>query len=166
MMERVALELQKRAISLKKDPDDFDLFGRSSFNRYYYALFLRVRPLILEFNHNWSEGHADIPNILKTTLPKEIKAFRNKMAKQQSANTVQICNRAITSAAELSNLMNSARAVRTSADYYPEVRIISDGNDRFSLNNVSINDAHQWVDKVDRYVGEITRALRLSRGTV
>ena len=71
-MERVALELQRTAINRRGQIDDFDQFGRSAFNRYYYAVFLIVRDLMLEFNPRWSGSHASIPGMLRASVHDEI----------------------------------------------------------------------------------------------
>lgn len=47
-MEIVGLHLQREAVKSGKPAEESDLFGRSAYNRYYYASFLCVRRLLIE----------------------------------------------------------------------------------------------------------------------
>lgn len=163
-MERVGLDLQKTALRLKRDQRGFDLFGRSAFNRYYYATYLRVRGLILEFNPDWSGGHASVPDILTGSVTKEIKSFRSKMMKSGDPKSIEVCSKGVSSAAALAELMRRARLVRNSADYHPEEPVVREDGKRFSLANTSVTDAHSWIGLSERFIDDILRAIRLSRG--
>ncbi len=70
-MQIVGDELQRLALA-ERDPINFDLLGRSAFNRYYYATFLTTRKTLAMMQSNWKgTPHAEIPNLLKTNLKKK-----------------------------------------------------------------------------------------------
>ena len=162
-MERVGLFLQRAAVD-RRNTDEFDMFGRSSFNRYYYATFLVARALILEFEPQWQAVHADLPNYLKATVFREIDRFRKQSVRRQNDEAVRICNQAIAAVRSLATLLSNAYPVRIAADYQPEIPVTSPDGDRFSLANVSINAAHSWSNEARAYAAVIRRGWRLSRG--
>jgi uncharacterized protein (UPF0332 family) len=163
-MEKVALSLQRTAVELRAQADDFDSFGRSAFNRYYYAAFLEIRSLIKEFNPNWRAGHSTVPDVLKGSIEREIKIFRKKMLRGKDYDTIKVCDRAVASIAALSEMMNNAYAVRVTADYNPEIKINDEGTSRFSLGSTNITDAHRWLEEAKLHTNYIRRAWRLARG--
>jgi uncharacterized protein (UPF0332 family) len=165
-VEKVALSLQKTAVDRRKDGDDFDQFGRSAFNRYYYALFLIVRAFILEFNPDWAAVHSAIPGVLTGSITREIKNFRSSALRQKDHESVEICNRATAALASLAKLMESAYTVRVTADYNPSIKVMDDTNERFSLGTATITQAHGWPDQARILTGAIRRAWRLARGGV
>jgi hypothetical protein len=60
-MHQVAehLSLQARAMT----GNDADAFGRSAFNRYYYATYLSVRELLASLDSSWeTQRHSAIPD--------------------------------------------------------------------------------------------------------
>ena len=68
----------------KIDGDIADAYGRSAFNRYYYAAYLTARDLLIKFNPIWDVSHSDVPNLLESTLP----ALFRKTAMQLQKNNV------------------------------------------------------------------------------
>lgn len=116
-MEIVAHHLQREAIS-RAAPADKDLFGRSSYNRYYYATFLHARAMVGQLRTEWQElPHADYPPLLQGKIQAEISKGRLKAQKIGDADTVALCNRAVAACKELSALMSKGSAIRVIADY-------------------------------------------------
>jgi hypothetical protein len=166
MMERVALELQRTAMKRRDQVDDFDKFGRSAFNRYYYAVFLIVRDLMLEFNSRWAGSHSSIPEMLRGTVRGEISRFRSAANKRGNSEQSEAANRAIAAIHSLATLMEEANRLRVTADYNPAIRVEDQGGERFALVSTNITEAHQWPSNATLYVALIQRALRLARGTI
>ena len=161
-MENVALFLQTKANSCLPDSCDFDLFGRSSFNRYYYAVYLQVRSMLGDLNETWATAqHASIPELLTGQVMAKIKMQRARAARVRDNEAVEICNRAVASANELATLMRDAYAVRVTADYRPDIAVEPDDRGRFRLNLVPVTTAHEWPARAREFGRRITRAWRL-----
>lgn len=133
-------------------------FGRSAFNRCYYATFLNVRDGLKRMNPKWSElPHKDIPEVLKGTIRKEFSRGKTKASKVSDWDTMHMCQRAATAALELSDLMTKGYATRIVADYYPEILISIDaspGHECF-LNSIGAKEAQYWSSRSEVYVNEI-----------
>jgi hypothetical protein len=144
------------------DPAEKDLFGRSAFNRYYYASFLFVRIMLSEFDESWKKtAHKEIPNILEGALLDRIKTQLKNNLKSGLINESemnQLKNDAIRAASDLANLLGSAYSVRKVADYEPENHLVINNNSLI-LNGSSIGAAKKWPDntqhncKIIRRVG-------------
>lgn len=147
--------------------DAADAFGRSAFNRYYYATFLTIRELIGLLDSSWeSTPHSSIPRILEEAflgkLKKEIKkkAKQGLISKQQESKMITQASGAITAIADL---LRSAYSVRVASDYDPKIKVI------FSVNGFSIVDhtdseARNWKSRAERSKGvliSISRELGL-----
>lgn len=163
-MERVAHHLQRAAIERRDTPHDFDLFGRSAFNRYYYALFLVVRATVLRLNPKWEGDHSGLPGVLVGDLYKQIGRFRTSAHRKQDKETVELCNRALAAMNELSELMRGANAVRVTADYNPQVPVIDQGSDRFTLGPTNITTAHSWPERARVLTSHVNRAWSVLSG--
>lgn len=162
-MESVAHFLQVQANSYPPSSRDFDLFGRSSFNRYYYAAYLRVRSILGNLNEAWTTTqHANIPDLLTGQVLTTIRRQRARAAKLDDGPAVQICRRAEASARELANLMREAYAVRVTADYHPEIIVMADGRGRFRLNSVPVTVAHDWPIRASEHGQRIERAWSIA----
>jgi len=162
-MEQVALYLQIKANHCPPDSRDFDLFGRSSFNRYYYAAYLEVRSLLGNLDRSWATAqHASIPALLTGQVLERIKRQRIRAARIGDSDAVNICLRAVASAHELATLMTEAYAVRVTADYEPGIPIVADDRGRFRLNLVLVTTAHDWPDRAREHGQRIKRAWSLT----
>lgn len=162
-MEGVALFLQRHANECAPGSHEFDLFGRSSFNRYYYAAYLQVRGLLATLNPSWTgTPHKGIPNLLRGTIVCAIKKKRSKATKIRDAKAVSICSRAEYSARELAHIMENAYAVRVVADYNPDIRVMQQEGDRFSLYSFSVTAAHDWSKQARGHSENIKRAWKLN----
>lgn len=162
-MERVGLHLQKTAHELSAVASDLDLFGRSAFNRYYYATFLEVRAMLRRCKPGWRGTHDSVPKELESWVKKGISDVRKKASRISDNQSVEICKAATASISDLSRLMVAAYAVRVIADYEPEIPIILDG-DRFALERTSVTDAHRWLARARADIVKIERAWSLTDG--
>ncbi|MFH1954732.1 MAG: hypothetical protein ABIL06_24350, partial [Pseudomonadota bacterium] len=72
-MKTVADKLAELAIG-EKNENTADAFGRSAFNRYYYASYLITRQMLKDLNTSWaSTGHSKIPELLENSIIKRIR---------------------------------------------------------------------------------------------
>lgn len=162
-MENVALFLQTKANSCPHDSQDFDLFGRSSFNRYYYAVYLQVRSTLGGLNETWARApHKSIPELLTGKVLAKIKQQQTRVATLGDSEASRICSRAATAAKELAELMKAAYAVRVTADYHPEIAVEPDDRGRFRLNSVHVTEAHEWSARARQYMQSIKRAWSIA----
>lgn len=159
-MKLVAEHLEKEALT-RSDEDGRDIFGRSAFNRYYYATFLQVRDALQGLRPEWSEmPHADIPKTLRGQVINDIKKGRTKAIKNDDYETSQMCQDAIKSSKTLAEMMDAGRTTRVTADYKPEIPISFAKAGAFELNTVSIKDARSWPAKAASLIKTIERAWR------
>ena len=163
-MHEVALHLQKAAVAKRSNADEFDQFGRSAFNRYYYSLFLEVRSLIREFEPDWAGAHSQLPQELTGSIKRDFKSKRKSFVSRKQNDSLLILDRGVQGLHALANLLISANTVRVMADYYPEVRISDLGSDRFSLASVQVTEAHNWLGDARHQLDWVRRAWRLTRG--
>lgn len=160
-MRHVADHLKSHALLVANTPE-FDLFGRSAFNRYYYATFLIVRAGLRQMNLVAESGeiaHASIPDMLSGTVHKKLKRACGEAKKIGDNEAISLFSTGAQAARELAALMNSARASRTTADYHPEMPIIISGNG-FLLVTTSVNQAQSWPHKADGLINSIAAAWR------
>lgn len=162
-MERVGQHLQTTAYHRRAVASDLDLYGRSAFNRYYYATFLEVRAMLRRCKPGWRGTHDTVPKELESWVKKGISDVRKKASRIADSQSIEICKAATASISDLSRLMVSAYAVRVIADYEPEIPIVLDGN-RFALERTSVTDAHSWLARARANIIKIERAWNLSRG--
>lgn len=159
-MQQVGLHLQVTAVGLT-DVVERDLFGRSSYNRYYYATFLCVRRVLAQMRPEWAFiAHATLPEVLRGQITKDLSRGRNRARKMDDDELARQCARAIKAASELADLLRSSSATRVVADYHPEIAVDFVRGDRFTLNEVGITEAHQWPERALVWIDEISSAWR------
>ena len=147
-MEVVAQHLQHEATIRISEPSERDLFGRSAFNRYYYATFLITRSMFSNLNVDWTEvPHATYPELLQGKIRKRLVDGRRKANKVGDYELAKACNQAISAVRSLSEIMQLGFATRVTADYNPEIPVIFLKTSGFKLNSVLISDAHQWPSR-------------------
>lgn len=162
-MEVVAHHLQVTAIRWG-NPAERDLFGRSSYNRYYYAAFLNVRQVLVQLKPEWRRlAHASYPEILTGRIVQILSRGRYQALRVQDSGLVNQCQRAIAASKGLATLLKAGYAIRVIADYSPEVLVDFVHANRFSLNNVEISEAHQWPERAKAWAREIENAWRQVR---
>lgn len=159
-LEVVAHHLQMTALG-RADATERDLFGRSSYNRYYYATFLCVRDVLARLRPEWGMlPHAAYPELLMGTVLKILSKGREQAQKLQDKELVSQCQRASVAARELASLMRASSTTRKVADYHPEIAVNFVHADRFTLNNVEVTEAHQWPERAKAWAREIEAAWR------
>lgn len=156
-MKIVAEHLQQQAISRPAPERDF--FGRSAFNRYYYATYLIVKDSFSHLNKDWSVNlpHAQTAEMLRGAITKQLKAGKNKAAKVGDGELINTCSRAIAAAEDLAKIMEQGRAARVVADYEPDKKIDFYDNN-FSLNKVSVTEAQSWPHRAYAFLQSIEEA--------
>ncbi|MCA8054408.1 hypothetical protein [Burkholderia cepacia] len=157
-MEIVAQHLQQVALA-QTDPTDRDHFGRSAFNRYYYATFLHVKAGLGSINPDWNTmAHAGIPEVLRGSVQRELKRGRTKAQRTDDAELVRLCSKALSAVSDLADLMEKGYATRVAADYHPEILVDFSGYRSFKLNTVPVEDAHGWPYRARALIDAITLA--------
>lgn len=166
-MEEVAQFLSVRALELRNDEAQADLFGRSAFNRYYYAAYLITRDMLTDFDRNWrSTPHAKIPEILNGSVKKPINNFKRMVTKLGDSESISICSNAISGISELSNVLVSAYSIRVTADYDPDVLIeFGEGVSSFKLRSTSVGVARNWTEQARFLTGVVRRGWNLAHGS-
>ena len=148
-MKIVGQELERWALTQKNEGDK-DLFARSAFNRYYYALFLVTRQMIGDFEAGWrGTVHAQIPNLLRTAVKKKVerslkKAVRNDLMSLGESSRIR--DEHNTSISTLATLLEEAYQVRIVADYEPEIVVEQTGS-VISLDSHKLTSAKAWPDR-------------------
>jgi hypothetical protein len=159
-MKKVASFLEKEALSRLSEGDG-DAFGRTAFNRYYYATFLLVRDALRSFRSEWTETpHASVPEILRGTIVKELKKGRRHAEKNEDKPTSSMCYDAIKASEALADLMDKGRRVRVTADYNPEIPIDFTKVGDFKLNAVNVTEARDWPCKSESLILTIKLAWK------
>ena len=149
-------------IALRRNNLDADVFGRSAFNRYYYASYLVTRGMLGQLNQSWSRtSHKSIPELLTTTIARkirtEVKRQAGTLISMREAQQMRTdINQAISM---LSAMLISAYKVRCIADYDPDERVtISRTN--FILFRHSNHEASGWPRLADIHCKTILRIWR------
>jgi len=161
-MEVVGEHLQDWA-QKQKDELQKDVFGRSAFNRYYYAAYLITRMNLGELNPDWKkEKHKAMPNTLMTTVRKPVireldkqvkKNIMTKSERSRAESSLKVAT------ASLSNLLKEAYDLRCVADYEPE-ELISFDNNLLLLKEYKLDSARKWPGKATAYCKTIRKIWR------
>lgn len=140
-----------------------DAFGRSAFNRYYYASFLSVRELLAEIEPSWSSTrHANFPDLLQNAVVKQVRkeARRQERAGAISRGTASsLIAQAGSATSEIASVLRVANEARKAADYTPEIPVEFDANG-FRLFGQTDAAARGWKDRVDRMKGVLMHVCR------
>lgn len=161
-MKLVADHLQRQAVP-RAGTNEGDLFGRSAFNRYYYSAFLIVRNGLSDINRVWhGQNHAGVPALLNGQVSDELRRIKSVANRRRDWQLVNECAAAISAASDLSRMLEIARTAREAADYNPEI-LVSFSGDRFSLNSISITDAHDWPVRAGAYMESVMKVLEVGR---
>lgn len=163
-MKIVGDQLAIWALAQTED-DKKDLFGRTAFNRYYYAAFLSTRQMLGEFETTWKKTpHGEIPDLLKRTLKRKAEqALKSAIDKDilTRGEGMQVIKQHNKSVSDLAGLLEQAYQVRISADYEPEVRI-QQTNKVISLGNHKLTSAKRWPDRAASCCKAIRRAWKVA----
>lgn len=159
-MELVAIHLQNEAIN-RIQARDKDAFGRSSFNRFYYAAFIEARNMMAGLRVEWAKlPHKQIPTVLRDSIAQDFKDASRKALRVQDNATAHACSTAITAAKGLADLLESSFATRVVADYRLDTMVIFDKVPDFTLNAVPISVARHWPSKAKGFAHSIANGWR------
>lgn len=130
----------------------FDLFARSAYNRYYYSVFLHVRMVLRTIDSRWATpAHADIPIYFRckvlTKLVKQINVAENT-GQITPDEAKRMFSLAATAAKDLAIMLDSAREVRTIADYQPENTVTREGA-VINLGGCKLGTAKNWKQRAE-----------------
>ena len=157
-METVAQHLRDQALA-RTVPIEQDQFARSSFNRYYYAAFLRVRDGLATMSPEWDEmAHAAMPALLRGQITIALKKGLAHAKRNEDRELVSICSFALKAASELADLLDQGRMTRVTADYRPDHPVDFSTVPDFSLNAVTVKMARSWRHRADIYMQTIDKA--------
>ena len=139
--------------------DVADAFGRSAFNRYYYAAYLEVRGLLIKFNPSWDVSHSDAPSLVEKNLPELI---RKETKRQQKSNLLKhadgqrISSGVASAGSAIAEVLRVAYKVRVISDYRPEEQVSFDSS-TFHLDSHSEGEARAWLSAVVAHKGRILK---------
>lgn len=143
----------------KSGGDIADAFGRSAFNRYYYAAYLEVRDLLVKFKSDWDIKHAKAPEYLEENL-QEI--FRREIKRQvriqllTCADGKKIASTVSSSGSAIAQVLRVAYKVRVISDYLPDEPVMFD-QATFHLDSHSEGEAKAWLRTVETHKGRILK---------
>ena len=161
-MKRVADRLGDIA-SAATDGDEVNVFGRSSYNRYYYAIFLLVRAALRQKREEWGRiAHKSVPAILLGPVLKEIKqaaADQQKSGLLSRGEASNITDRANVVVADLASLLAEAYQVRCDADYEPEFVAEKVGG-AIVMRGRKLSSAASWPRRVETNLGLLSGVWR------
>lgn len=161
-LEKVADELSKHAATLK-NVEDVDAFGRSAFNRYYYATYLTVRDMLTQINEKWAKiPHKNIPGTLEDDL---VKLFRENGKRQVKCKVLpenqfhSYIKQTNAAASDIASTLTSAYMVRVTADYEPDNKI-EFIDERLSLASHTLDEAKNWKRRVEAKKGILIKVAK------
>lgn len=161
-MKIVGEKLKSLALS-EVDEVNKDLFGRSAFNRFYYATFLVTREMLGDLDSKWKHTpHKEIPNLLVTGVRKPVITQLKQNEKKDLIKKGQLKllqNKLYNATSDLSNLLDEAYDIRIVADYEPE-NPITINKKVIMLNSCKLTSANTWVDRAKAYCKDIRKVWR------
>ncbi|WP_139211210.1 hypothetical protein [Azotobacter beijerinckii] len=163
-MQIVADHLKSHALNTT-DGSERDLFGRSAYNRYYYAAFLIIRAGFFrmeELGESEELPHSNVPERLRNRLRKKFNAEKRKALAVQDHDLARRCSHAASAAENLGAMMEEARATRTLADYFPEIPVEVSARG-LSLMEVELESAKAWPQKAAAFMSTIESVWRQIR---
>lgn len=157
-LKSVAEHLTTHALVLGAGVAEADAFGRSAFNRYYYATFLTVRELLVAIDKAWAKTpHAEIPERIEKNLVARIKSSAKSQVRNgvlSAGRSSAIVGQSMSAATEIASVLKSAYTIRVAADYEPSHKIVF-GASGIELDSCSIGEASSWFDRVERQKGRL-----------
>ena len=145
----------------ESEVDDVNMFGRSAYNRFYYASYLQVRNTLSELDEKWKKtSHGNIPELLTNKVKSKVKTALDRQLKS-GLITKSSHSRMLTdftaSTTGLSSLLAEAYDVRCVADYEPEVSCLKHQSSGLTLNDYKLNTAEKWPDRASGYCKTIRK---------
>lgn len=143
-----------------------DQFGRSAYNRFYYAAFLIVRETMTILNTAWTKlPHSTYPELLEGAVFKAMNRGRAQARRMDDRELDNLCARGASAARDLARLMREGFATRVVADYRPDIPVKFMEISGFSLNEIDVSQAQTWASRANLHCASV-RAAWLQLGPV
>ena len=161
-MQVVGQFLSDFAMDNRETNPQVSLFARSAFNRYYYAIFLTTRRLIVETTGVSKLPHKDLPNYLigpfRKTIKQKIKtAVRSGMLSHAySASQLDALKQ---NTHLLSQILVTAYSVRVLADYEPDVAV-EFKDQTYKLGASTLSEATNWASRAQIHCKSLYKVWR------
>lgn len=140
-----------------------DAYGRSAFNRYYYAAYLEVRELLGQLNADWAnQSHANIPKLLEDAVLRKMKTEARKQRQVgaiSDSDVERLSRQASSAASAIANTLRTAYSVRVTSDYKPE-HVVSFVRGTFSLLTHTDGEARSWLGSIAHQKGILMGVAR------
>ena len=163
-MKIVARHLREEA-TRRQNVEEKDIFGRSAFNRYYYATYLNVKRGLGKCKLEWGRlAHGAIPDVLRGQVKTAFSKGMMTAKKTHDIETISSCSKALHAVDVLADIMENGYATRVTADYQPETRVDFSDEKNFKLNTVDVDKAADWSGKANGLIGTIEVAWRQING--
>lgn len=140
-----------------------DAYGRSAFNRYYYAAYLATRELLGAVDARWTrQPHSEIPQLLESAFVRRIRDAAKESARAGAISELdrqRVSRQAAAAAASMAATLRAAYAIRVTSDYEPNAAV-SFENGTFSLAARTEGEARAWLAEIERARANVTRLLQ------
>lgn len=151
-LHAVADHLVKQANSVKRQNGNNLLlagaFGRSAYNRYYYACYLDIRVFVSGINSKWGGlNHSEVPTFLTGAVNNKISLELAKSEKlgMFSKGIFQSKKSLVhTSLSNMASVMSKAYTIRCTVDYEPDVHI-EFVKDTFLIDKTPVASVRDWL---------------------
>ncbi|WP_302409122.1 hypothetical protein [Comamonas kerstersii] len=154
----VATSLKAYANSSKSKDEQLAIaYGRTSFNRYYYACYLSARDLVKTLIPGIAFQHGEAPQLLEVNVVNLITKSLEQQSKKGLIPAGEAARKKASvhqSAAEISRILKVGYMIRGIADYEPEVVVVFEHN-TFSLEKHTESEASSWLRSVEIHKGKI-----------
>jgi hypothetical protein len=161
-MERVANSLTQQAIDAT-DEGEANLYGRSAFNRYYYAVYLSVREMLRSGQpEHAGAAHKDLPGLLTDAALKRIKVEVKRQVKlellpyREGEGMIHAATDALTT---LADILQDGYRMRVIADYKPAILAIIEHR-RVRLDDKNSDTAQNWSKRARHAIGTVVGIWR------
>lgn len=160
-LPQVAEHLAREA--KRRTADEADAFGRTAFNRYYYAAFLSTRELLTQIDRSWSGApHGNIPELLESSLICRLRTLLRRLrtkglVPEDRAN--RLLSQARAAGSDMASILRTANIVRVTADYRPDEKVVFEPT-TFRLATHTEAEARQWLRRIDRNKGIVLSVAR------
>ncbi|HCB1401081.1 TPA: hypothetical protein QH865_005115 [Klebsiella variicola] len=167
VLHLVADHLVKQANATRRKGDAqtilADAYGRSAFNRYYYACFLNIREFVSAIDTSWGKvKHAEVPTLLRVSVNKKIEIELRKSERIGDLTLGEYHSKKsilLTSLENMASTMAMAYTIRGVVDYEPEIEMIF-GDGSFSINKTSVASAKGWLQTINLERAKVIKIMR------
>jgi len=140
-----------------------DAYGRTAFNRYYYACFLNIREFVSSIDSSWSKvNHAGVPELLRGSVHKKIESELKKSERVGDLTSREYQSKKSILLSSLDNMastMSLAYTIRGIVDYEPEVEMVFEKNS-FIINKMPVSSAKGWLQTINSEKSKVSKIMR------